>query len=69
MTVLNDPRVEVCGDGFTVSRDNNVFRVLPNEVLGWGIYRGAKLELVVDGNGPAIGYNSAAEAISVVLGQ
>jgi hypothetical protein len=69
MSVMDNPRVSQTGsDSYAVASDVGRIVVLPNEALGWGLYRGASLELVSDGSGFAIGFSSAEEAVEVALG-
>lgn len=65
----NDPRVCRAGHGFTVTRNGTVYRVLPSDTLGWGIYTGPHLTLAATGDGGlAIGYPTADHAIEALIG-
>lgn len=69
-SILDDPRVTRFGDsgGYEVTTDGgDMFRVLPNEAMGWGIYYGPNLDLLITQSGPAIGIGSAEEAIGALL--
>ncbi|WP_033338925.1 hypothetical protein [Catenuloplanes japonicus] len=61
MSNLDNPAVERSGDGYKVGD----LRVLPNPVLGWGIYTGPDLS-IADG-GAAIGWASEDDAVGVAL--
>jgi hypothetical protein len=67
--MLDDPRVQPYGsDEHEVTTDSgDAVRVLPNDVMGWGLYTGERLELVLTEHGPAIGYASVEAAITAVL--
>nr|WP_221374460.1 hypothetical protein [Actinoplanes polyasparticus] len=68
MSILSDSRVKPFGaDGHEVTTDQGVFRILPNDALGWGIYTGEHLNLVMTESGPAIGFESAEAAIKALL--
>ncbi|GAA0494363.1 hypothetical protein Ade02nite_20370 [Paractinoplanes deccanensis] len=67
MSILDDPCVQPFGGGFEVTTDAGPVRVLPNEALGWGLYVGDRLNLVMTSSGPAIGFQSAEAAIEAVL--
>jgi hypothetical protein len=68
MSILNDPRVQKFGeDGYEVDTTDGPIRVLPNEAMGWGLYVGPRLDLVMTPAGPAIGYESAEDAVGAVL--
>jgi len=69
MTILNDPRVKPFGSsgGYEITTDDGSIQVLPNDALGWGLYVGTNLDLIMTGSGPAIGFESAEDAIGAVL--
>jgi hypothetical protein len=66
-SILDNPRVTRLGtSGYEVATDDGPIRVLPNEAMGWGLYVGPKLDLVFTSGGPAIGFDSAEDAIAAV---
>jgi hypothetical protein len=67
MSILNDPRVTARSDGYAISTDNGPIYALPNDALGWGLYHGPRLDMVMNLSGPAIGLASAEAAVEAVL--
>jgi hypothetical protein len=67
MTILNDPWVTKSGVGYTVNGTAGTVHVLPNEVLGWGLYAGEHLDLVITSDGPLIGYALVEDAVNTAL--
>jgi hypothetical protein len=68
VSILDDPRVKPLGaDGYQVATDTGIVNVLHSDMLGWGLYTGPRLEMVITGSGPAIGIVSAEAAIKAVL--
>lgn len=65
----NDPRVTRTGTGFTVTTGDTDYRILPNDTLGWGIYTGPNLDLVIFDSGVlALGFHTADKAIKALIG-
>ncbi len=68
MSILNDSRVKPFGvDGHEVTTDGDPVRVLPNKLMGWGLYTGDRLDVVFIDGAAAIGYESAEAAVEAVL--
>lgn len=66
--MINDPRVTAFGgDGYEVTTSTGTFRVLNAGVMGWGVYTGSNLDLVVTDTGPAIGAADGDELVKALL--
>lgn len=61
-----DPRVRREGKGYVVTAGGTEYRVL-HSGLGWALYTGPNLDLVMTRGRPAAGYRDADAAIAAVL--
>jgi len=61
-----DPRVRRDRNAYVVTAAGTEYHVL-HSGLGWALYTGPNLDLVMTRNGPAAGYRDADAAIAAIL--
>jgi hypothetical protein len=69
-SVLDNPRVQQAGKGYTVNVQGTAYRVLYSSTFRWVIYTGPNMDMaMLDSGRPAVGFASAEDAVGLLLDQ